>query len=44
MISCDLVMVLDKGECVGLGTHEELLLNCPVYKEICMSQDIVEEE
>ena len=31
-------MVLDDGKLVGKGTHEELLKNCNVYKEICMSQ------
>ncbi|MCR5787214.1 MAG: ABC transporter ATP-binding protein/permease [Acholeplasmatales bacterium] len=40
MAHCDLVMVLDKGCCVGLGTHEELIETCDVYKEICESQDV----
>ncbi len=35
---CDLILVLDDGEAVGLGTHEELLKNCTVYKEIYSSQ------
>lgn len=37
------IVVLDEGKCVGIGTHEELLKNCPVYKEIALSQ-ISEEE
>ena len=34
----DQILVLDDGKLVGKGTHEELLKNCNVYKEICMSQ------
>ena len=34
----DRILVLDDGECVGLGTHEELLVSCPVYREIYDSQ------
>ena len=36
--SCDLILVLDNGKIIGKGTHEELLLNCPEYKEISDSQ------
>ena len=34
----DLILVLEDGELVGKGTHEELLENCEVYNEIYMSQ------
>lgn len=34
----DKIIVLDDGEAVGIGTHEELLDNCPVYREIYNSQ------
>ena len=34
----DLILVLDDGELVGKGTHEELLESCPVYQEIYYSQ------
>ncbi|NLB91090.1 MAG: ABC transporter ATP-binding protein [Clostridiales bacterium] len=34
----DTIVVLDEGEAVGIGTHEELLENCSVYREIAMSQ------
>lgn len=36
--SADKIIVLENGECVGLGTHEELLADCSVYKEIYDSQ------
>ena len=39
----DQILVLDGGRQVGLGTHEELLAGCPVYREICESQ-LTEEE
>lgn len=39
----DRILVLDNGEMAGLGTHEELLQSCPVYKEICLSQMSAEE-
>ena len=39
----DKIVVLDEGECVGIGTHKELLKTCEVYKEIALSQ-LSEEE
>ena len=38
IINADKIVVLDKGECVGMGTHKELLKSCEVYKEIALSQ------
>lgn len=38
IINADKIVVLDKGTCVGIGTHKELLKNCEVYKEIALSQ------
>ena len=38
IINADKIVVLDEGECVGIGTHKELLKNCEVYKEIALSQ------
>ena len=38
IMHADKIIVLDDGEAVGIGTHEELLLSCPVYKEIYSSQ------
>ena len=34
----DKIMVLDEGKVVGMGTHQELLKNCQIYKEIALSQ------
>ena len=34
----DFIIVLDEGRAVGQGTHEELLRNCAVYREIYASQ------
>lgn len=39
----DKIIVLDSGNMVGIGTHEELLKKCSVYKEIALSQ-LSEEE
>lgn len=38
IINADKIIVLEKGKCVGIGTHKELLKNCDVYKEIALSQ------
>ena len=43
IMHADKIVVLDKGECVGIGTHKELLKSCKVYKEIALSQ-LSEEE
>jgi ATP-binding cassette, subfamily B, multidrug efflux pump len=34
----DRIIVLDDGEVVGIGTHDELMQNCSVYQEIAYSQ------
>ena len=34
----DKIIVLDDGEMAGIGTHDELMKNCEVYKEIYYSQ------
>ncbi len=34
----DQILVLDRGLAVGLGTHDELMQNCNVYREIALSQ------
>jgi ATP-binding cassette subfamily B multidrug efflux pump len=37
------IVVLDEGEIVGIGTHEQLLKTCPIYYEIAVSQMSKEE-
>lgn len=34
----DLIIVLEEGEIAGIGKHDELIKNCNIYKEICLSQ------
>jgi len=36
--NADKILVIDKGRIVGNGTHNELIKNCKVYKEIALSQ------
>lgn len=43
IMDADQIIVLDEGKVVGHGTHEELLRDCDVYREIAMSQ-LSEEE
>jgi ATP-binding cassette subfamily B multidrug efflux pump len=40
----DLLLVMDDGELKGVGTHDQLLQTCPVYGEICASQERKEDE
>ncbi|MEY4044155.1 MAG: hypothetical protein RL644_423, partial [Actinomycetota bacterium] len=42
--NADRILVLEDGEAVGLGTHEELLESCPTYIEIVESQASINEE
>lgn len=38
IMHADKIIVLDNGICVGMGTHQELLKKCKVYKQIALSQ------
>ena len=38
IMNADKIIVLDNGECVGIGTHKELLKKCKIYKQIALSQ------
>lgn len=38
VMQSDLILVLDDGQVIGQGTHEELLANCETYREIYKSQ------
>lgn len=42
IIDCDQIIVLDEGTIVGIGNHETLLKTNSVYKEIALSQNIIE--
>ena len=44
VINADRIIVMDEGKAVGMGTHEELLKNCEVYKSIVASQLSDDEE
>ncbi|MCD8367401.1 MAG: ABC transporter ATP-binding protein/permease [Clostridiales bacterium] len=41
--NADKIVVLDNGAVAGIGTHEELMKNCPVYQQIALSQLSAEE-
>lgn len=43
IMNADQIIVLDEGKIVGKGRHKELLQDCPVYKEIALSQFSEEE-
>ena len=43
IMNTDKIIVLDEGRIVGMGTHQELLKNCDVYRQIALSQ-LSEEE
>ena len=38
ILHAEQIIVLDEGRIVGKGTHEEVLKNCEVYKQIALSQ------
>ena len=38
VMNCDSIIVLDEGQIIGMGTHEELIGSCDVYREISDSQ------
>ena len=37
-MNADKIIVLDKGKCVGVGNHKQLMKKCKIYKEIALSQ------
>lgn len=43
IMHADQILVLDKGKCVGKGTHRELMKNCKTYQQIALSQLTKEE-
>ena len=38
IMDSDMIIVLDEGQIIGMGTHAELLKDCSVYQEIAHSQ------
>ena len=44
IMHADKIIVLDDGRIAGIGTHEELLESCDIYKEICHSQMGIDSE
>lgn len=38
VMHCDKILVMEDGECVGLGTHDELMNNCDLYREVASLQ------
>ncbi len=40
--NADQIIVLNEGVIAGIGKHDELLMNCEVYREICQSQQMQE--
>ena len=43
ILDADQILVLENGEVVGRGTHDELLADCATYQEIVASQLSAEE-
>ena len=38
VMQCDKILVIDEGKTIALGTHEELMDSCDIYREISESQ------
>ena len=43
IVDADRIVVLNEGSVVGIGTHQELMKGCQIYREIALSQ-LSEEE
>lgn len=38
ILDADTIVVLNEGKVAGIGNHEDLLKNCPIYQDIVKSQ------
>ncbi len=38
IMDADVIVVLDEGKVVGIGTHKELMRDCALYRDIAISQ------
>jgi ATP-binding cassette subfamily B protein len=38
VMQCNKILVIDEGKTVALGTHDELMDSCDIYREISESQ------
>ena len=38
IMGADKIIVMEEGEMIGYGTHQELIQSCPIYQEISQSQ------
>ncbi len=38
IVDADVILVLDEGQLIGQGRHDELLVQCPLYKQLCEKQ------
>ena len=36
----DKILIINQGQAVGVGTHDELLAHCPIYQQIVTSQEV----
>jgi ABC-type multidrug transport system fused ATPase/permease subunit len=39
LLDCDLIMVLDRGRTVDIGTHHELVERCAIYRHLWFQQN-----
>lgn len=42
VLKANQILVLNEGKQIGLGTHAQLLVECPIYREIDQSQKVAE--